>query len=118
MPENEVSGGAYRVWATDEDPVTIHFSGSMRLPMKDYEPVSKLLAAAHERSPNALVMDFQDLTFLNSSGINMVFRFVITLRRRGGVDLEVRGKESIQWQTKSLTSVRKFLPDARIVLNK
>ncbi len=116
MQENEVGGGAYRVWV-EEDPVTIHFSGSMRLPMKDYKPVTDLLNATFKRSPKALVMDFQELTFLNSSGINMVFRFVITLRRRGDVDLEVRGKKTIQWQTKSLTSVRKFLPNARIVLN-
>jgi hypothetical protein len=115
MSEQEVCGENYRV-RFQADEAAIYFEGSLRLPMKTYKPITELLERSFASSSDTFTMDFRQLTFLNSSGINIVLRFVIALRRRGNVDLEVRGLRSIHWQTKSLMSIKKFLPKARIVL--
>lgn len=93
------------------------FSGTIRLQTNnEYAPIMALLQAVHdELEPQAtLILDFRQLRFLNSSGINAISRFVITARKTGKVALKVIGNQEIYWQQKSLINLQRLWPKLEI----
>lgn len=95
----------------------LSFSGTIRLQTNtEYTPIMALLQAAHDAlEPQAtLILDFRQLRFLNSSGINAISRFVITARKVGKVDLKVLGNQEIYWQQKSLINLQRLWPKLQI----
>jgi hypothetical protein len=62
-------------------------------------------------------LHLRELAFLNSSGINTLYKFAIALRKRGGVKLTVLASSEISWQGKSLPNVKKFLPTAELAIS-
>jgi hypothetical protein len=58
-----------------------------------------------------------ELGFLNSSGINMLYKYAIAVRKRGDLELVVNASSSIPWQGKSLPNLKKFLPTIVITLD-
>ncbi|MEM9301251.1 MAG: hypothetical protein AAGE01_04030 [Pseudomonadota bacterium] len=90
---------------------TTSFSGSLRLNgTAEYQPIADFLDESLEAGGDAVQWDLSRLEFLNSSGINMLYKFVIGLRKRGNVTMKVRGSSEIAWQAKSLANMKKFLP--------
>jgi len=109
MEVMEVRDSNYRVWY-DEKAHTVFFEGSLRLTTAEYEPISKLLTEVIQTHPPALTLHMLELTFLNSSGINMLYKFAISLRKSGLEQVSVTGSASSPWQSKSLSNLKKFLP--------
>ena len=109
MEVMEVRDSNYRVWY-DEKSHTVFFEGTLRLTTAEYEPISRLLTEALETQPPTLTLHMLELTFLNSSGINMLYKFAISLRKSGIEQISVTGSASIPWQSKSLSNLKKFLP--------
>ena len=103
----------YRVWL-DEPTATVFFEGSLRLNTAEYDPIWTLLNKTVEGDTKALNLDLRKLTFLNSSGINVLYKFAIALRKKGGVQLKVLGGKEVAWQAKSLPNLTKFLPGTDI----
>jgi hypothetical protein len=94
----------------------IKFSGSLRLlNLLEYEPVKRLLLDAHERASSALILDFRELKFLNSSGITAVSTFVIAARKQKKLSLRILGSKDISWQDKSLQNLNKLWSE--VVIN-
>jgi len=89
----------------------IEFSGSLRLNgMAEYAPIFELLNEASADPSQPLTLDLRKLEFLNSSGIAMLSKFVIGVRN-GELKLNVLGSSAVPWQSKSLTNLKRLMPD-------
>lgn len=112
-----VTGENYQV-RYDQDNRTVHFEGNLRLNgMQEYAPIQTLLDQAAEHSGERIEWDLRRLDFLNSSGINLLYKFVVNLRRKGQVSMKVLGNNDIAWQKKSLTNMKKFMPGLELVMD-
>ncbi len=94
---------------------TVVLMGSLRLnATPEYEPISQLMTQALEKlvreNKPTLNLDVRDLKFLNSSGINLLYQFVLKVRKQSGIGLKVLGSSSNAWQSKSLSNMTKFMP--------
>ncbi len=116
MSETDIKGPGYRVWF-DQATGTIHFEGSLRLGTAEYEPIAALLNAVLEHKPAAITLRMTELVFLNSSGINTLYKFAIAMRKLGDIAVSVEASSTIPWQGKSLPNLRKFLPSITLVMN-
>lgn len=101
---------------------TVVLIGSLRLnAAPEYEPISTLMTQALESLVAAgkpmMIIDVRELKFLNSSGINLLYQFVLKVRKHGGIGLKVLGSSSNAWQTKSLGNMTKFMPTLLIEIN-
>lgn len=112
----EIKAQRYRVWFEAET-ATVHFEGSMRLSTRDYLPISELLEEAADAALDTIALNLRALEFLNSSGINTIYKFTIGLRKRGGMALTVIGSRDIGWQMRSLANIPRFLPGADLQLS-
>lgn len=110
----EIRDTDYRVWFEAEaNRAALRFEGSIRLRPHDYEPLWSFLVAALDGKPETLTLDFRTLTFLNSSGINAVYKLAVEMRKRGGLKLLVLSNDNA-WQKKSLPNLKRFLPGTEI----
>jgi hypothetical protein len=101
----------------EQEPTTVIFRGSLRLNgMDEYAPIVDLLDRAVGQSPHNLTLNIENLEFLNSSGINMLSKFVIKMRQKGEMAILVKGSQIIPWQAKSLKNLQRLMPSLEIEL--
>ena len=113
----ELKGEDYLV-TYDESRNVIEFFGTIRLrDSSDYSSISEMLESAQSKSSAELVLDFRNLKFLNSAGINTISKFVITARRAESVALKVLGNSAISWQQKSLKNLQKLWSKVQIEIS-
>ena len=106
----EVKGDDYRVWYEPSE-TCIYCQGSLRLAgSEEYAPIVQLLEYVIEQSPKILSLNLCQLEFLNSSGINVLSKFVIKVRQKDTIKITVQGAESIPWQGKSLKNLQRLMP--------
>lgn len=111
----ELKTNEYRVWA---EGATIHYEGTMRLSGTEaYAPILEIMQGVLESNPSEIVLDLTELEFLNSSGINLLAKFTIEVRKRQDVGLAVRGSTKIPWQAKSLPNLKKLYPAVDLVIS-
>lgn len=100
----------YSVWY-EPATATVNFQGLLRLAaIPDYEPIIELLNDITEQSPKTITMNLEKLKFLNSSGMSVLSRFVIGVRKKQTIQLVVKGSPSISWQQKSLNNWQRLMP--------
>jgi hypothetical protein len=106
----EISGENYSI-SYDPTTATVTCQGSLRLfGTEGYEPIVKLFSdVAQAKLPN-ITLDLRNLQFLNSSGINVVSKFVITVRNEQSSQLTVKGSKTFPWQEKSLQNLKRLMP--------
>lgn len=100
----------YSVWY---DPLrqTIYCQGSLRLNgMEEYTPIVQLFNDIVDTEPSAINLNLENLEFLNSSGINILSKFVINIRQKGTIQLFIKGSKNILWQGKSLKNLQRLMP--------
>jgi hypothetical protein len=106
----EISTEHYSI-CYDPATATLTFAGSLRLGgPAEYGPIAKLLSDVGDLKPPKITLNLQKLEFLNSSGISMLSKFVIEVRKKAGVQITVLGSHSIPWQGKSLKNLQKLMP--------
>ncbi len=113
----EIKGQDYHV-TYDLDTATVIFRGTLRLRgAGEYAPIVQLLDDVVASAPETVTLNLGELRFLNSSGINVLFRFVIKMREQGISQLIVRGSTQIPWQSKSLKNLQRLMPALQLVLD-
>jgi len=99
----------------DAEVETIYFQGILRLSgAGEYDPIITILNQALDNAPDQLTLDLQKLEFLNSSGINMLSKFVIKVRQHNQMKLVVKGSKDIPWQGKSLKNLERLMPGLQL----
>jgi len=114
MSDREIKDEDYVVKFQSES-TTVHFKGELSLGgTSDYEPITTLLNDVINTEPATMTIDLRELAFLNSSGISMLSKFVLSLRKKKGTELVVLGSNDMPWQGKSLKNLEKLLPGLKL----
>ncbi|WP_292708811.1 MULTISPECIES: STAS domain-containing protein [unclassified Nostoc] len=101
----------------DLEAQTVIFQGELLLSdMDSYAPIMSLLDNIVAQEPPVLTLDLRGLEFLNSSGINMLFRLVIKVREKENIQLVIRGASRVSWQSKSLVNLQRLMPTVQLNL--
>ena len=110
----ELKTADYNVWT---EGAVIHYEGTLRLSGTDaYQPILELMQSVLAAKPQTLVMDLTQLEFLNSSGINLLAKFTIELRKQPEIGMKVLGSTRIPWQSKSLPNLQKLHKGVELVI--
>lgn len=118
LQPKELSDTDYHIQYDPEMAIVI-FRGILSLRgTKDYAEVVDLLDTALKtvaaggvvEAPPTLTLDLSGLELLNSSGINVLSRFVIRARGQKAIVLVIRGSNSTTWQTRSLKNLQRLMP--------
>ncbi len=114
--EMEIKTKDYSMWY-GAGAATVHCKGSFRLSgVEEYAPIVKMLNDAAATQPATLTLDLSELEFLNSSGINVLSKFVISMRQKPNVQLIILGSKQIPWQGKSLQNLQRLMPSLKLEL--
>jgi hypothetical protein len=117
MEQTIIEDNGYKI-EYNPDTVNCKFEGSLRLGgPQEYKPITDLLNNILAESPDMITLDLQALNFLNSSGISMLSKFVIGVRKAKTVRVTVLGSNDLPWQGKSLKNLQKLLPSLKLQLN-
>jgi len=112
---NIIEDENYKVTYQPEDSLVV-FSGSLRLGgMVEYAPIVECLQQAISET-DGLILSLKDLEFLNSSGIAMLSKFVISARNKEGFGLSIVGSNETPWQGKSLNNLQRLMPSLNLIL--
>ena len=110
----EIKTDDYSVWT---EGATIHYEGTLRLSGTDaYQPIVDLMQGVLAEKPQEVVLDLTQLEFLNSSGINLLAKFTIELRKQPDIGMKVLGSTRIPWQSKSLPNLQKLHKGVELVI--
>lgn len=110
----EVKGDDYQVWYSELDKC-IYCKGTLRLAGADeYAPIVQILDFAIEQAPQKIILNLCQLEFLNSSGINVLSKFVIKVRQKEAINITVQGSENIPWQGKSLKNLQRLMTTLKL----
>jgi len=94
----------------------IIFDGTLRLRgLNEYQPISDLMDKACANS-DSLTLNLKGLEFLNSSGIAMLSKFIITARKDTSKQVTVIGSKDIPWQGKSLNNLKRLMPSLELII--
>lgn len=110
----EVKGDDYCVWY-EQSGTVIYCQGSLRLAgTEEYAPIVQVLENVIAQTPKKITLNLCQLEFLNSSGINVLSKFVIKVRQKETIKITVQGSESIPWQGKSLKNLQRLMPSLKL----
>lgn len=110
----EVKGDDYKVWYNASD-ASIYCQGSLRLAgTEEYAPIVQILEHVIEQSPQRIILNLCQLEFLNSSGINVLSKFVIKVRQKEKISITVQGSDTVPWQGKSLKNLQRLMPALKL----
>ena len=89
----------------------VEFQGALRLSgTKEYGQIFDFLNEILEQEPEKITLNLQKLKFLNSSGISMLSKFVINVRKKKNIQILVMGASDNPWQSKSLKNLQRLMP--------
>ncbi|MCJ8282433.1 MAG: DUF6272 family protein [Rivularia sp. ALOHA_DT_140] len=106
----EVKGENFNI-AYDNTSKAVNFTGRIRLRgLQKYTVVFDLFDKVLERNGNSITLDLQNLELINSSGIDMLSKFILTSRKKKTVEVKVIGSDSKTWQTRLLKNLKRLMP--------
>jgi anti-anti-sigma factor len=116
MGIQEIKGTDYSI-QYDRESVTVCFQGELSLGgPAEYAAIAELLDEVANAEPPTITLNLKNLKFVNSSGISMLSKFVISVRKKKTIQLLVLGSNDVLWQQKSLKNLEKLLPTLKLEL--
>jgi hypothetical protein len=100
------------------DPTTaiVRFEGTLLLNgAEEYGAIAQLLNQAIAEQ-SSITINLHQLKMLNSSGFQMLSRFVMKLRQQEEKQLTIQGNSRISWQGRSLKNLQRLMPAIQIEL--
>ncbi|MEY3868591.1 MAG: slr1659 superfamily regulator [Microcoleaceae cyanobacterium] len=114
MTNKEVKEKDYQV-QYDPASETVSFQGELSLGgPSDYAPIVNLLNEVADLKQPTMTIDLKKLEFLNSSGISMLSKFVVGMRKKKDTQLVILGTNEMPWQGKSLKNLERLLPGLQL----
>lgn len=99
----------------DETTKVITCEGSLRLNgSEEFVLIMKVLNTVVEEEPSEVILNLEKLKFLNSSGISMLSKFIINVRKKKNIHMIVLGSKDIPWQKKSLKNLQRLMPSLQL----
>jgi hypothetical protein len=100
----------------DSTTATIHLQGVLLLNgAEDYAPITQLLNELIQHS-FTITLNLQQLRMLNSSGFQMLSKFVMKARQHEDIQILIKGNKNISWQTRSLQNLQRLMPAIQVEL--
>lgn len=113
-----VKGDGYCV-SYDETTGVVTFEGKLRLrDVEQYGPIDELLDEARGSALKVITLDVRALRFLNSAGINVLFRYALKMHQQAATQVVVRGADGVPWQGRSLPNLEKLMPELQLVMER
>ncbi len=104
----------YTIWYELET-ATVYFKGLLRESLiADYKPIEELLDQVMVQELPLIIMNLQQLEFLNSSGMSVLSRFLIRVRKQKTTQLMVKGSTQMPWQNKLLSNWQRLMPTLKV----
>lgn len=101
----------------DKEKSKIVFSGKMRLESGDYPRLEEFLYSCLEKTPK-LTICIQELVLLSSSGISLLTRFILKMKKQAKNSLKIIYQENIMWQQKVVILFNKLWQEVELVKEK
>lgn len=112
---NIIENEGYKI-ACDPTEKKVTFTGTLRLGgLTEYTPIIECLNQSFKET-DCLTLDLKNLDFLNSSGIAMFSKFVISARNNKDCSLTIIGSSDIPWQGKSLKNLQRLMPSLNLIM--
>lgn len=73
--------------------------------------IMSLLDDALAQSPSSVTLNIRELQTLNSSGVNILSKFVIKARNHGLSQLIIQGTDQFSWQRRVADNLQRLMPD-------
>ena len=112
----EIKGESFNI-IYDNNSKTVNFTGRLRLKgLEEYTIVFELFDKVLERNINSITINLQNLELINSSGIDMLSKFIITTRKKKTVQVNVIGSSTQNWQVRLLKNLQRLMPSLKYEL--
>lgn len=109
-PRLEIKAQDYHIYY-DPNSRIIYLKGKIRLRgMEEYTKITTFLNSILEKENQRLTLDIKHLELLNSSGINMLSKFFIAIRKQKKIQISVTASQKIPWQIKLVKNLQRLMP--------
>ncbi|MDJ0687269.1 MAG: hypothetical protein QNJ41_02050 [Xenococcaceae cyanobacterium MO_188.B32] len=99
----------------DRSTKVITCEGSLRLKgTEEYLPIINILNNVIEQEPPEVILNLEKLQFLNSSGLSILSKFIINVRKKKNIQMVVLGSKDIPWQQTSLKNLQRLMPALKL----
>jgi hypothetical protein len=100
----------------DPSTKTVCFQGLLLLNgAEEYAPITQLLSQLIDQH-HTITLDLRKLRMLNSSGFQMLSKFVMRARQHEDIQLSIKGNKHISWQSRSLQNLQRLMSSIQIEL--
>jgi hypothetical protein len=100
----------------DPTSATAVWRGSFRLHGPEYTSILHLMREAPTNGHTLFTLDLRDLRFLNSAGINALYKLMVYIGEQKRVQVVIKGSTRHPWQKKTLTNLLRLMPDVQLEL--
>ncbi|MEO1430544.1 MAG: DUF6272 family protein [Cyanobacteria bacterium J06633_8] len=112
----EVKGENFHI-VYNNNSKAVNFTGRVRMRgLQEYTVVFDLFDKVIEINKDVITLDLQNLELINSSGIDMLSKFIITTRKKKTVQINIIGSSSRNWQTRLLKNFQRLMPSLQYEL--
>jgi hypothetical protein len=94
---------------------TLNVEGLLRESgIADYKAIQELLDELLSEEIATLKINLVKLEFLNSSGMSVLSRFIINVRKKKTIEVFVKGLNGIIWQEKLFNNWKRLMPGVTV----
>lgn len=112
----EIKGESFSIFY-DSNTKAINLTGRVRLRgLEEYTVVFDLFDKVIEIGKDSITLDLQNLELINSSGIDMLSKFIITSRKKKTVQINIIGSSAMTWQARLLKNLQRLMPSLKYEL--